>query len=364
MHDLRRKHMSKIPVSVCIIAKNEEKYIEECLKRLKPYGFEIIVTDTGSTDSTREIARKYADKVLDFEWVRDFSAARNYCAAHASNDWIFAVDCDEYIGNVDMKGIQMLMKRYPDYIGLLRRKDILINSDGRRKYVTDDAARLYNRKLYTFINPIHEQLCPIDVSKRDELVKWFLLPMEAIHYGYAIEGEELINKQKRNHELLFEMLEKEPDNPYLYFQIAQSYFAIEDYDKVIEYCEKGLSYNPTTNVIYVHEMIIYLAKAYVFTGRKEDALNLMNKYQKLCNSAKFVYAHANVMVDNNQLAKALLMYIKASSMQDAETLGDNLLSCYEHIIAIYQAVGNNEMADNFTDKYLACRKERERVINA
>ena len=58
--------MSKVPISVCLIAKNEEKNIEECLKRIKPYGFEIIVTDTGSTDKTKEIAARYADKVLDF----------------------------------------------------------------------------------------------------------------------------------------------------------------------------------------------------------------------------------------------------------------------------------------------------------
>ena len=48
--------MSKLPISVCIISKNEEKHIGECLKRLKPYGFEIIVTDTGSTDRTKEIS--------------------------------------------------------------------------------------------------------------------------------------------------------------------------------------------------------------------------------------------------------------------------------------------------------------------
>ena len=44
--------MSKVPISVCIIAKNEERFIEDCLKRLKPFGMEIIVTDTGSTDRT------------------------------------------------------------------------------------------------------------------------------------------------------------------------------------------------------------------------------------------------------------------------------------------------------------------------
>ena len=78
--------MSKVPVSVCIIAKNEEKFIEDCLKHLKPFGMEIIVADTGSTDRTKEIAQQYADKVVDFEWVKDFSAARNYCASFASNN--------------------------------------------------------------------------------------------------------------------------------------------------------------------------------------------------------------------------------------------------------------------------------------
>lgn len=75
--------MSKIPVTVCIIAKNEEKHIENCLKHLKKYDLEVIVTDTGSTDRTKEIAEKYADKVVDFEWVNDFAAARNYCTSFA-----------------------------------------------------------------------------------------------------------------------------------------------------------------------------------------------------------------------------------------------------------------------------------------
>ena len=97
--------MSKVPISVCIIAKNEEKNIEECLRRLLPYGFEIIVTDTGSTDRTKEIAQKYATKVLDFEWIDDFAAARNFCAENASNNWILALDCDEYVNNAEIRTI-------------------------------------------------------------------------------------------------------------------------------------------------------------------------------------------------------------------------------------------------------------------
>ena len=55
--------MSKLPISVCIIAKNEESRIEQCLSSVKPCGFEIVVVDTGSTDRTKEIAGKYADIV-------------------------------------------------------------------------------------------------------------------------------------------------------------------------------------------------------------------------------------------------------------------------------------------------------------
>ena len=105
--------MSKIPVTVCIIAKNEEKHIEECLKHLKKYDLEVVVTDTGSTDRTKEIAEKYADKVVDFPWINDFAAARNFCASHASNNWIIAIDCDEYVNSIDVRILRILMQKFP-----------------------------------------------------------------------------------------------------------------------------------------------------------------------------------------------------------------------------------------------------------
>ena len=112
--------MSKVPISVCIIAKNEEKYIEECLRKLKPYGFEIVVADTGSTDATKEIASRYADKVVDFTWINDFSAARNFCAKQASNNWILALDCDEYIESVDIRILRVLLQQKPKQVGVVR----------------------------------------------------------------------------------------------------------------------------------------------------------------------------------------------------------------------------------------------------
>lgn len=157
--------MSKIPVSVCIIAKNEEKYIDECLKRLEPYGFEIVVTDTGSTDQTAEIAKKYTDKVFAFEWINDFSAARNFCVSHASNNWILTLDCDEYVHSIDVSSLRRIMQKYPRAIGEIQMKS-LVQSRGVTSYAVDEVRRFYNRNYYFFEGAIHEQIQAKDERQR------------------------------------------------------------------------------------------------------------------------------------------------------------------------------------------------------
>lgn len=153
--------MSRMPISVCIIAKNEEKYIEECLKKLQPYGFEIVVTDTGSTDATRKIAAKYADKVVDFAWINDFSAARNFCADQASNNWILTLDCDEYVESVDIRILRILLQKKPKEVGVIRLKNLQLRDNDQLGYSLDDLPRLYNRNYYHYEKPIHEQLVSI-----------------------------------------------------------------------------------------------------------------------------------------------------------------------------------------------------------
>ena len=130
--------MSKIPVSVCIIAKNEETHIRECLKRLQPYGFEIVVADTGSTDLTRQIALQYADKVIDFAWIDDFSAARNFCAGYAANNYILALDCDEYIEHCNADRIASHLRNNSKLVGVLQIKSVVNRSDGLTSYIKDN----------------------------------------------------------------------------------------------------------------------------------------------------------------------------------------------------------------------------------
>ena len=92
---------NKIILSVGMIVKNEEKHLEKCLSALKKLldnvPSELIIVDTGSTDKTKEIALKYTDKVYDFEWINDFSAARNYGLEKAVGEWFMFIDADEYL---------------------------------------------------------------------------------------------------------------------------------------------------------------------------------------------------------------------------------------------------------------------------
>lgn len=82
-------------VSLCMIVKNEEKILERCLSSVQGVVDEIIIVDTGSTDLTTEIARKYTDNIYDFEWIDDFSSARNFAFEKAIKDYILWMDADD-----------------------------------------------------------------------------------------------------------------------------------------------------------------------------------------------------------------------------------------------------------------------------
>jgi glycosyltransferase involved in cell wall biosynthesis len=84
-------------LSASIIVKNEESCLVTCLESIKDHVQEIIIVDTGSTDTTKEIARKYTDKIYDFPWCDDFAKARNYALKHCSGDYVLSIDADEQL---------------------------------------------------------------------------------------------------------------------------------------------------------------------------------------------------------------------------------------------------------------------------
>ena len=307
------------PISVCIIAKNEETHIEKCLAALTPYDFEIIVVDTGSTDRTKEIASRYTDKVLDFAWINDFSAARNFSLEQAAHDYVLILDCDEIVLSLDREQIDMLINEHPEAVGLIAR-DNHYTSNQTDSIYQDRVERLFHKKYYHYESPIHEQVIH---TKKGMSYESYELPVLVDHTGYTGTEEELQKKVERNNTLLFEELKKDPENPYLYFQIGQSYNMIYDYENSYQYYQKALAYEVNPEEEWVQMMIIAYANALLHTGRVEEALQLTAVYDAFATTADFFCIMGQIYLANKQYLNAMMEFVKAIHCPVARENGTN-----------------------------------------
>lgn len=316
--------MLSYPISICMIAKNEEKYIGKCLAAIRSHGTdvvvpEIIVVDTGSSDQTKAIASKYADKVLDFEWADNFSAARNFSLAQASHDYVLILDCDEIIVSVDWDGLFQFIKEHPEDVGLIARDNHYISNQTDTVY-QDRVERLFNRSLYHYESPIHEQVMH---NQKGMHYASYPVPLLADHTGYAGTPEELREKVNRNNALLFQELEKDKENPYLYFQIGQSYNMICDYENSYRYYQKALTYDVNPEHEWVQMMVIAYANAMLHTGRQTEALQLEAVYDAFAVTADFLCMMGRIYLANRQYIKAMMEFVKAIHCHTARENGTN-----------------------------------------
>lgn len=333
------------PISVCIIAKNEEATIGKCLKPLRAYDWEIIVVDTGSTDRTKEIASAYADKVLDYTWCNDFSAARNYSIKQATHDTILVIDCDEYLTVFDMDATLKLMQEHPRAVGLLSRQNHY-QMNGTDSVYTDQVERLFSRRYYHYEGIIHEQVRPI--TNADNAIRYdtttYQIPLTVDHSGYNGSEEALYDKAMRNITLLKKDLETKPDDPYTYFQIGQAYNMIHDDGNACLYYGKGLSYDVDPSAEYVQMMVIGYGYALLHLNRAEEALGLSGIYDAFAVSADFLDLMGLIYLRNGQYMQALLEFVKALSCETAHVAGANTFIPSYNIGLINEMMGDKEAA--------------------
>ncbi len=149
-----------ITISACLIVKNEAKVLERCLKSIQPIVDEIILVDTGSTDETKEIASRYTNQIYDFEWVDDFSKARNYSFSKATMDYIYVADADEIIDEENQKKFLQLKEVMLPEIEIVQ----MYYSNQLEYNTTYNFDKEYRPKLYKRIrnfiwkDPLHESV--------------------------------------------------------------------------------------------------------------------------------------------------------------------------------------------------------------
>ncbi|MFI3174832.1 MAG: glycosyltransferase family 2 protein [Bacillota bacterium] len=296
-------------LSVGMIVKNEEKYLERCLQALQPLrdliDMELIITDTGSTDRTIEIAKKYADVFLEFEWCDDFSAARNTGVEVARGLWFMYVDADE-IFDESIKWVAEFIKHKDRdtcasaIINLIDYAD----EQGTVNYILK-LPRLVNmvKEKFFFYGAIHEK---IKTHSNDAAS----IDVNLHHYGSIASA--LKQKSGRNEKILNEMIEKNTFDIQVRKEII---YGTGDLFLKAKLCEEALAIieNSKVEEVQIPFLILELCKTYPLIGRFDDFERVSEEYLKKQTEShlpnlEILYVCAVQYYDNNLQEKGIAFF--------------------------------------------------------
>lgn len=235
-------------IALSMIVKNEAKYIRKCLESVKGLVDEIVIVDTGSTDSTKAICKQYTNNIYDFKWNDNFSDARNFALSKVSKNcnWILRLDGDEVVPQQSIMQIYNAVDNdeadvfiFP-IINILQLKPL--------KHVLSKTARLFkNIEGIKYNGIVHEE---IDDSVRELGLKVSNFNGNILHYGYLKNKDTLGDKFKFYERLALKEIEKDPNNFKPYYTLAAHYCYLKDYDKAIAMYEKALAINDKSYMIW------------------------------------------------------------------------------------------------------------------
>jgi glycosyltransferase involved in cell wall biosynthesis len=228
-------------ISLCLITKNEEKWLHEFLEDLRPIVNEIILCDTGSTDRTKEIAASMGAQVVDIPWEDDFSKARNQSLSLATQPWILVLDPDIRIAKKDMLRIldltknpealsyEFVMRNYVrnpnlrDYTPC--RGEFIDEEKGLPGYFEDTRVALFrNHAQIKFEGVVHETV--LNSVKNNILASDIVLH----HYGLLPEMIDSRDKRSQYQKLSKRKVELEPLNWRAHLELGMEYMSSQEFE--------------------------------------------------------------------------------------------------------------------------------------
>ncbi|WP_214484920.1 polysaccharide pyruvyl transferase family protein [Bacillus sp. SM2101] len=259
-----------VTISLCMIVKNEEETLKNCLESIQNACDEIIIVDTGSTDNTKQIASNYTNKLFDYQWHDDFSAARNFAFSHATKEYILWLDADDVLLHKDLEKILLI-------------KETLEKS-------VDGVSMIYNASFDEYGHPVFSYRRN-RLVRRDNQFKWYGAVHEYLKVsGNIIESDIVITHNKvsktngvevnRNLNIFENRIKKgetfSPRDLYYYANELKDHHL---HKKAIKYYNEFLS----TKEGWVEDEVLAclsLADCYSYLGDEEEELSYLLKSLK------------------------------------------------------------------------------------
>lgn len=328
-------------LSICIITKNEEQNIDRCLKALAPYGLETIVVDTGSTDRTKQIAARYTDRLYDFPWCDDFSAAKNFAIEKASHSYVLVLDSDEFVEQLDLSALEKQIAAHPGAVGRIRRRNVF-HRNGEEQENREWINRIFAKEYFHYEGRIHEQVTPLRGAESG--YRTYETPVVILHTGYDLPEQQKKEKAERNIRLLEQELKQlgwdgnagakdgvakaetagtdanarwSGQIPYLLYQLGKSYYMMGEYGAACGWFAQGLSFDLNPALEYVIDMVETYGYALINSGQEQTALFFENIYDEFGKSADFQFLMGLIYMKNARFTEAVREFEKAAGMQSA-----------------------------------------------
>ena len=258
MAKYKAKKSAAIKISACYMVKNAEKDLPRSLESLIKYVDEVIVVDTGSTDSTVEVAKKYGAKIFHEPWQNDFSTPRNIAIREAKGDWIVFLDADEYFINDTAKNLRTVIKLAQKAKAQGISVNLLnVDADNNNQIINGShVLRLFEKAAgVRYVGKIHE-----DVYLGDKPLNRATAPANMLtiyHTGYSTSI--IKAKLERNLKSLLEELATSTEPEKLYAYLVDCYYGLKDWANAEKFARleldagKNLSNRPVRILIEILE---------------------------------------------------------------------------------------------------------------
>jgi len=305
-------------LSAALIVRNEEPFLEGCLRSLADRVDEIVVVDTGSTDRSREIAHDLGARVLNHVWADDFSAARNASVAAALGAWILYIDADERLVEFDRPAVEALLAdpAHVCYTVLFR------PTTGFTRY---REYRLFrNRADLRFRGVIHETMLPdLDALCSRSSLKIGASPVAIDHLGY--DGD-LQHKHRRNLPLLRARLEREPHHVYSWDHLGLTLQGLGDEAGAEAAWRSAIDVVQTLRERGNADSLPFLHLSGFLLDKKRDAAALLDEGCRLFpDNHSLTWLRARSLVEAGEYAVAMPLFERLAAI-DAKALDGGRLA--------------------------------------